>query len=111
MTLEISSLRIQLVFTGLTEDNFKAFKTGLATKLGNISIPGVTFEGTAQDFNEETGKAEVPVTASGTYDDILDSFKAIVNGAEAQFHEVDHGGGIHSTMFRGILDVRPEEQT
>jgi len=105
MALEVKGARVQLVFTGLTDDNYSTMRDGLDTKLGNINIPGVSFVVDSQ-FKEITGEARVDVLANGVTD--LADVKTIMNGAFTQFHEVDHGGGISSTLFRGILDVRPE---
>lgn len=105
MALEINGLRVQLRFTGLTRDNYDTFRDGLDTKLANISIPGVSFVPEVR-FHEFDGAAEVEVHVEGVTD--LADIKAIMNGGFTQFHEVDHGGGIESTMFRCILDTRPE---
>ncbi len=110
MAMEITALRVQLVFTGVTDANHAAFRTGLVTKLGDINIPGVTLV-PKEKYDEVSETASVDVGVEGVGMTDFEKIATIANGAYTKFHEVDHGGGITSTVFRALLDVRPEVTT
>lgn len=107
MPMKTESLKVQLVFTGVAEEIRDTFRDALTVKLESFNLPGVTFM-PEERWHEREARSEVEVFIGGVDPSDLSVLSAIVSGAETKFHNVDHGAGIASTVFRVILDARPE---